>query len=301
MLQRSRRAFTLVELLVVIAIIAILIALLLPAVQKVREAAMRSQCQNNLKQIGLALHNYHSDHGTFPPGGTTVGGQGLAFHVLILPYVEQDNLYKQFNLNQAYGGATNKPLGLVRVPIYLCPLPAQGLRSEASFEFVNNAPPWASHYIGNMGPNDRPSGGTRYDVTLTNSPQGGVARQGVLGYDTKIRVTDIIDGSSNTFLVGEMSTVRPGGLSMGRRAWTRGCWSGSDLQCTSARNVANAMNTVWYNGSNNFNNVSFGSMHPGGTHWLFGDASVRFMSESTSMAVYLATASRDGGETNALQ
>jgi prepilin-type N-terminal cleavage/methylation domain-containing protein len=294
---RSCPAFTLIELLVVIAIIAILISLLVPAVQKVREAANKTRCQNNLRQIGLALHNYHNDYGTFPPGGTISGTQGLAFHVLILPYVEQDNLYKQFNLAQAYGSSTNKPLGLIRVPIYHCPSAGQGLQSEAGFEAVNGQQPWAAHYIGNMGPNDLT--GSRYLVTP--APQGGIALQGVLGYDTKFRILDITDGSSTTFLVGEMSTVRPGGLSMGRRAWTRGCWSGTDLQCTSARNVANAINTVWYNGSNNFNNVSFGSMHPGGTHWLFGDASVRFMSESTSMAVYLATASRDGGETNALQ
>jgi hypothetical protein len=90
-------------------------------VQKVREAANRMSCSNNLKQIGLGLHNYHSIHGSFPPGGTTVGGQGLAFHVMILPYVEQMNLCTQFNLKQVYGSTTNKPLGLWKIAIYLCP------------------------------------------------------------------------------------------------------------------------------------------------------------------------------------
>ena len=85
---------------------------------------------------------------------------------------------------------------------------------------------------------------------------------------------------------------------MGRRSWTRGCWTGTDLQCTGARNVANAINTVWYNGSNNFNNVSFGSMHPNGTNWLYADSSVRFLTPSVPLGVYLATASRNGGEIN---
>src|SRR5712692_7686431 len=101
---RWRIGFTLIELLVVIAIIGVLIALLVPAVQKVREAAQRAQCQNNLKQIGLAMHNYHEVHGTFPPGSLPMWW-GAGWATLILPYIEQDALYRQLDLTQPVGSA----------------------------------------------------------------------------------------------------------------------------------------------------------------------------------------------------
>src|SRR5438128_8237330 len=124
-----RTAFTLIELLVVIAIIAILIALLVPAVQKVREAAARTQCLNNLKQIGLALHSYHDVRRRLPPGGVSQittpappsSEAGLSWQVLILPYIEQGNLSAKFDPTLGFRSTINWPLGLIQVPIYFCP------------------------------------------------------------------------------------------------------------------------------------------------------------------------------------
>jgi prepilin-type N-terminal cleavage/methylation domain-containing protein/prepilin-type processing-associated H-X9-DG protein len=294
-----RSGFTLIELLVVIAIIGVLIALLLPAVQKVREAANRLKCQNNLKQIGLGLHNYHDSQSTFPPGGagtssTATGNDGMGFHVYILPFVEQDALFRLFDLTMPYNAAVNKAQASVRLPLYQCPS-AVDLYTENNGE---NAPTgdrgWTTHYHGNMGPNDLAT--NQYQVIA--STNGGQGLQGVLGRDTKIRLTDISDGSSNTFLVGETSWTRTGGGAVGYRVWHRGCNTANALACGSCRNVANGLGTVWAGGGGTagYNNFSFGGIHSGGTNFLFADGSIRSVSNNVSLGLLLATASRNGGE-----
>src|SRR5256885_4261860 len=201
MVTRFRRsAFTLIELLVVIAIIAILIGLLLPAVQKVREAAARTKCQNNLKQIALGLHNYHDANGTFPKctapkdaAGTPVNLAGVGWHVLLLPYVEQAALHAQFDLtaagysgtnnyypNQTDGKARNQTLGGTLVSIYICPSATSFTSASAIDQTAAGVRAYTTHYYGNAGP--KPSNGQPYHINTVSQAQGGLAADGVLPF-----------------------------------------------------------------------------------------------------------------------
>jgi prepilin-type processing-associated H-X9-DG protein len=302
----------LIELLVVIAIIAILIGLLLPAVQKVREAANRTRCQNNMKQIGLGLHNYHDSFRKFPPGGASIVGMSGAndsqsFHVLILPYVEQAALFSQFNLSASYLTQPNRNLGAVRVPLYLCPSNGINLYTENAGENPTTGERgWTTHYIGNMGPNDTNINSPPiYQVNfinqsnVTNTGNGGQSLQGVLGANTNVTLPQIVDGTSNTFLVGESSWTRgDASLVVGYRVWHRGCNTSNALACGGCRNVGNGLGTVWAGGGATaaYNNYSFGSNHTGITNFLFCDGSVRPVNNDTNLGVLMATASRDGNE-----
>ena len=296
-------AFTLVELLVVIAIIAILMALLVPAVQKVRAAAALTQCQNNIRQMAIAMHGYHGDKKRFPTGvivgayNSVANSNLLSFHVYLLPYMGMTPLYQQFSLNAEYGydAPANRPMWAVQVANYQCPA-SPTIQTDYVPETYNGTLGYTMHYYGSAGPHGtNPFTGAAYSSYGTS--QGGEALQGVIGYNYSTRIKDITDGTSLTFMLGEVSWPKMGYY----RTWIRGTYGDSDPTTTDrdtncCRNVANAMSSTVYNGSN-CNNTSFGSLHAnGGANFALADGSVRYVAPDISMSTYMSLASRNGDE-----
>ncbi len=185
----NRPAFTLIELLVVIAIIAVLIALLLPAVQQAREAARRTQCKNNLKQLGLALHNYHDAYKVFPPGGTYAGGvaagAGWSTQARLLPYIEQANLQNLISFSLSYNAQPN--VTQVRVPVLLCPSENQDKA------YPDGA---LTHYPLNYAVN--------YGEWFVWNPVTGAGGTGAFSPNSKTSMRDFTDGTSNTLAMSEV-------------------------------------------------------------------------------------------------
>lgn len=296
MSRMSRKAFTLVELLVVIAIIGILVALLLPAIQAAREAARRSECGNNLKQLGLALQNYHDTYKALPCGGWQ--DTQVSWLVSILPFIEQQSLFDQFIFTTgAYTQAGKNPLAVNRIGGYLCPSAVIKMSQET-------ATLWTTHYYGNTGPKGiNPATGTAYQGNVAGLPggtcsnvHGGLSNQGVIRTNQVRVFADILDGTSNTFMVGERSWSQrnaPAGYER-YRDWVRGSIGLADCWSCGAKNVALPINnqTVTL-----FNDIAFGSEHPGGAQFVKVDGSTNFISQTIDFGLYLSLASRDGGET----
>jgi prepilin-type N-terminal cleavage/methylation domain-containing protein/prepilin-type processing-associated H-X9-DG protein len=317
-MQRSRtRGFTLIELLVVIAIIAVLIALLLPAVQQAREAARRSQCKNNLKQLGLALHNYHDTYTALPMGSCHPGpatSNHLGWQVRILTFMDQAGVYNSidFNVADATTGTYHNPLlGGIDIPGYTCP--------SATKLFENGSTTLKTlHYYGNGGPKGAlpaPLSGnyvcfTGAGTTATTTGEcafapaaltahGGYSQAGIFSKNSSVRFRDVLDGTSLTYMVGEISMTKSssGVDNIGFRKWFRGS---ATTASAGFKNVVYPINSTVYNGSNNFNDISFGSNHEGGCHVLLCDGSVQFISENVDLVLYKNMASRDSGEAESL-
>ena len=296
--MKTRRGFTLIELLVVIAIIAVLIALLLPAVQQAREAARGMQCKNNLKQIGLGMHNYHDTYHSLPPAWVDWDGvYALPMHtahanVAILPFIEEGNVAELYDYNVRWDHANNQDLATLMPESYMCPsAPGAGDTVPSGFQttdysYIRSASNWSVH-------------------------QG--AHQAMFEQNTFCKFSDVTDGLSNTIMQYESAgrtawyvhgtriadSLIPSWWNGDYRSWT-GNWGSGWLYTVIWTLDPNggAPTPIYFVGSEVLNvcNMDAYSFHPGGLHISLADGSVRFLAENTSFEVITAISSINGGE-----
>ncbi len=297
MRTKRRGGFTLIELLVVIAIIAILIALLLPAVQQAREAARRSQCKNNMKQIGLALHNYHDVHRAFPPGWLGVmngvqdaeGESGFAWSTMLLPYMDQAPLYQQMNFALPMDVAPNRFLVRQYLPVFACPSDPKPNDFMLEDRNAVNIDLGVSNYMGVFGTVEL-DGCENAPGTAPVQANGQCVSDGSFFHNSSMKMRDLTDGTSNTMLVGERTTFKDPGT--GDPFY--GTWSGALPEVEEA--IARVMGHAEHPPNENDHPEDFGSAHTGGAQFLLGDGAVRFISENIDEGLFQALATRSGGE-----
>ena len=302
---RKSRGFTLIELLVVIAIIAVLIGLLLPAVQKVREASARASCQNNLKQIGLALHNYEGANQFFPPGDTKNTPPHHAWTALVLPYIEQDNVYRIYDFTHDWNNPGNYPAIQTQMKVFNCPSTPTGQRVDSTI----TALPACSDYAALNGVKDF-VGVNCFGYLLHDGGQNTDSRLlGVLSFDKPARWVDIKDGASNTIMVAE-DAGRPTFYDATKQPYPEGTRMNVDgsMQYYKEGGWADPGAPFSIDGSNQdgsipggcalncTNNSEIYSFHPNGANVLFADGSVHFISASMDLCKLAALVTRAGGE-----
>lgn len=289
----SRHGFTLVELLVVIAITGILVGLLLPAVQSAREVARRMQCSNNLKQIGLAMHNYESSYRTFPPG--SIYSNFISGFASILPHLDQSNTYSSYDFSLYYTHPYNREVSQQKIATFVCP----------SVDFHREVP---SKIVSTSGSPLEVGSGSTYLLHegtgdyMTNHDGMFGALWGTIGSTTyaskTVKFREITDGTSTTLAVGETtydfkdylwSSSTPGGLA-GTQRWGTARWivGYPRLAMGSTKYPLNVHVTPNLGG--------YTSMHPNGLQFLYADGSVRFMGNSTPRDILNALSTRSSGE-----
>jgi prepilin-type N-terminal cleavage/methylation domain-containing protein/prepilin-type processing-associated H-X9-DG protein len=316
--MRLRRAFTLIELLVVIAIISVLISLLLPAVQAAREAARRTQCINNLKQIGIALHNYHDTVGSFPPGYLSVrdpvtfdnDGPGWGWAAFLLNQMEQSPVYNSINFVLNIEVPANQTARMTTLGSFFCPTDAW---RQDTFTVVDSSTTGttagapicdvaSSNYVGSVGSGD-PSSLYPYIIDSDNGPPGRDNGNGLFFRNHSVKIAQITDGTSQTFAVGERSQ------NLSRATWTGAVTNAAvplvALQAEAGLDPEGGgalvlSHTGEGHGPNSPSGLAHGdqywSLHPGGANFLFTDGSVRFVKELVGFTIFQALATRQGGE-----
>jgi len=298
--SRTRDGFTLIELLVVIAVIAILVSLLLPAVQQSREAARRIDCTNHLKQISLGIHNFENSQQTLP--SSRLGPQHATWFVQILPYIEQGNLYNTWNLTNTYY-MQSTTTRITQVEAFYCPSRRSSMLST-QFEISSTGLPDTQQYPGVLG--DYAANGGQFAGAIVDNPLcNGVMCQAdstltnsqVVDSKSKTRLRDIVDGTSNTFLVGEKHVPRSKYGQSGP-SWGDGAIFNGDFP----RNYNRIAGLPKFNLGQNPDDLDgpwhckFGSYHPGICQFAFSDGHVAALKNSTNMNVLNLLAVRNDGQ-----